>query len=415
MRTAGEKRPQMGESAEALFIKGLQAICLEDEARRRIWGNIEARMKEPDSDRKKAESRLHFGGNGSKSHKSRQKGMAWGGAASSPSPRKNRNRRLWLPAACCAGALCLVGIGMGIDRLLLMGGGSLWGEVTELDTASSGSDTDIYVIPAESSFTLNGKRYEQAGSGSAQIWGRPLPSAVSEESLGAAVGTISGSGELDGETVYTYTPAGGEALVAVSLDGRYRLYVFSNFLSYEENGDEDAEEYLKVYGADGPEDLLSVELLEYPDGVSEYSLGVLSEEEKGRFYSLFSGLKEKSAQYFQALSSYETQNAQTSSSAAEEAEPPPAESFTAVFDPGGTAYLPADSYGKAAEDNAAAASQSAVAGVSHALDDSVCVRITFKSGLTREFWYYPRIGFLSRFEAAPELQKLLEDCGAPAA
>ena len=36
---------------------------------------------------------------------------------------------------------------------------------------------------------------------------------------------------------------------------------------------------------------------------------------------------------------------------------------------------------------------------SHALDDSVCVRITFRSGLMRDFWYYPHIGFLSRFEA----------------
>ncbi|MFR8002305.1 MAG: hypothetical protein ACLU62_05220 [Hydrogeniiclostridium sp.] len=398
--TAKNKHTKGKDGMKELFSEGLGALRLEEGTRCRIWEKIETCMAAPD---KTPEAKDSESGNR---------------LASFPGGlRKTRFRRLWIPAVCCIGALCFIGVGMGIDRLLLMGGGSLLGEVTELGTVSSGSDTDIHVIPAESSFILNGKRYEQVSSGSAQIWGKPLPSTVSEESLGAAVGIISGSGKLNGETVYTYAPAGGEALVAVSLDGKYRLYAFSNFLSYEENGDEDAEKYLKVYGAQGPDDFLSVELLEYPDETTEHSLNVLDEEKKERFYNLFSGLQEKSSEYFSALSSYGAEGTwkDTASLPQNEASSFPAESFTAVFGPDGASYIPADSFGESlAEGENTAASHSPAGEGSHALDDSVCVRITFRSGLMRDFWYYPHIGFLSRFEVTPDLQALLESCGAPA-
>lgn len=397
--TAKNKHTKGKESMKELFSEGLGALRLEEGTRRRIWEKIETRMAVPD---KAPEAKDSESGNR---------------LASFPGGlRKNRVRRLWIPAVCCIGALCFIGAGMGIDRALLSRGGLL-AELSEPDTASSETATEIYVLPAESSFVLNGKRYEQVSPGSAQIWGKPLPSTVSEESLGAAVGIISGSGKLNGETVYTYAPADCEALVAVSLDGKYRLYAFSNFLSYEENGDEDAEKYLEVYGAQGPDDLLSVELLEYPDETTEYSLNVLDEEKKKRFYNLFSGLQEKSSQYFSALSSYGAEDTwkDTASLPQNEASSFPAESFTAVFGPDGASYIPADSFDESQEEGEnTAASHSPAGEGSHALDDSVCVRITFRSGLMRDFWYYPHIGFLSRFEVTPDLQALLESCGAPA-
>lgn len=357
---------------QEMFRRNVGAIGLEEDSRRRIWEGVEKNMRE-ETNRK-----------GKESVKNRRE----------PSSR----RRRWIPAVCCAAGVCLVGVGMGLEKFL----GTAWGDPFEGSTQSltSGAASEIYTVPAEHSFIVEGKIYTQVLPGNADWMGKPLPSVVPEKDLGEPAGTIEGGGELEGKTAYVYAPGESQALLAVERDGEYRLYVFYMFVSYEENGEEDAAEYLKVYGVESAQDFVSVELIQYPaDGV-ERSLGVLSERETEEFYDMFSHLKDGSTAYFEALSSYD---GETNSVEDTEEESGVSTSSTlgveiqtqqGAGEEGGTASFSPGSEG------------------SHALDDSVCVRITVPSGLMMEFWYYPRIGFLSRYAATPELQEFLESrCG----
>ena len=357
---------------QEMFRRNVGAIGLEEDSRRRIWEGVEKNMRE-ETNRK-----------GKESVKNRRE----------PSSR----RRRWIPAVCCAAGVCLVGVGMGLEKFL----GTAWGDPSEGSTESfaSGATSETYVVAAEDRFIVEGKIYTEVLPGNADWMGKPFPSVVPEKDLGEPAGTIEGGGELNGKTAYVYAPGESQALLAVERDGEYRLYVFYMFVSYEENGEEDAADYLKVYGVESAQDFVSVELIQYPaDGV-ERSLGVLSERETEEFYDMFSNLKDGSAAYFKALSSYD---GETNSVEDTEEESGVSTSSTlgveiqtqqGAGEEGGTASFSPGSEG------------------SHALDDSVCVRITVPSGLMMEFWYYPRIGFLSRYAATPELQEFLESrCG----
>ena len=357
---------------QEMFRRNVGAIGLEEYSRRRIWEGVEKNMRE-ETNRK-----------GEESVKNRKE----------PSSR----RRRWIPAVCCAAAVCLVGAGMGLEKFL----GTVWGDPFGGSTESfaSGATSETYAVAAEDRFIVEGKIYTEVPPGNADWMGKPFPSVVPEKDLGEPAGTIEGGGELNGKTAYVYAPGQSQALLAVERDGEYRLYVFYMFVSYEENGEEDAAEYLEVYGVESAQDFVSVELIQYPaDGV-ERSLGVLSERETEEFYRMFSHLKDGSAAYFEALSSYdgETNSVEDTEeeSGVNNSSAPGVEIQTqqGAGEEGGTASFSPGSQG------------------SHALDDSVCVRITVSSGLMMEFWYYPRIGFLSRYAATPELREFLEiRCG----
>ena len=205
---------------QEMFRRNVGAIGLEEYSRRRIWEGVEKNMRE-ETNRK-----------GEESVKNRKE----------PSSR----RRRWIPAVCCAAAVCLVGAGMGLEKFL----GTVWGDPFGGSTESfaSGATSETYAVAAEDRFIVEGKIYTEVPPGNADWMGKPFPSVVPEKDLGEPAGTIEGGGELNGKTAYVYAPGQSQALLAVERDGEYRLYVFYMFVSYEENGEEDAAEYLKVYG-----------------------------------------------------------------------------------------------------------------------------------------------------------------------
>ena len=93
--TAKNKHTKDKNSMKELFSEGLGALRLEEGTRRRIWEKIETCMAVPD---KAPEAKDLESGNR---------------LASFPGGlRKNRVRRLWIPAVCCIGALCFIGAGM---------------------------------------------------------------------------------------------------------------------------------------------------------------------------------------------------------------------------------------------------------------------------------------------------------------
>lgn len=135
-----------------------------------------------------------------------------------------------------------------------------------------------------------------------------LPATVDESDIGEKITDIGSSPDksLTGRGVYRYVPAGCEAVVAVRKDEGYQLYRFFTFESYNNNQDEDAIEYLKLYGINSAEDIARIRFIGHSErskelGITDIRGEITDREGVTRFYEYFSALKNSSDKYFDKL------------------------------------------------------------------------------------------------------------------
>ena len=98
-----------------------------------------------------------------------------------------------------------------------------------------------------------------------------LPATVDESDIGEKITDIGSSPDksLTGRGVYRYVPAGCEAVVAVRKDEGYQLYRFFTFESYNNNQDEEAIEYPKLYGINSAEDIARIRFIGHSERSKE--------------------------------------------------------------------------------------------------------------------------------------------------
>ena len=124
---------------------------------------------------------------------------------------------------------------------------------------------------------------------------------VSEQAVGEKLGTVAEGGDpkLQGCPVYQYLPVKGEAYLVLERDGKKELYTFREFLSTREFQDEDAAEYLHVYGITQASDISSLEM-DSMDGQGAFKT-TKEPEIINEFYNRFSVLKNASDEYYKTL------------------------------------------------------------------------------------------------------------------
>lgn len=299
------------------------------------------------------------------------------------------------------------------------------------DTAEIGTDgRDLATAPLLQ-FTLKGRVYHQMHSDWIKQFG--FDPTVTDQQIGDQIATIDTAADpaLKGKPVYAYLPAKAEAVVAVRLDSGYQLYKFLHFKSYENNQDEDAIEYLKVYGMDSADDIAAIRFIGYSEQAklenrTEILAEVTDRAEIEKFYQYYSALKNASDQYFETLYSY---RASVTPSRPGADVPPPdlppdyipqltpepdrqAPSSNAADTP--ARAQDADSgmvdYGNTtgtAGDSSPGSIPGTTGSAAGALANAQTIRICAKSGLYFETIYYPNIGFISRYQVPAELAQWL--------
>lgn len=295
------------------------------------------------------------------------------------------------------------------------------------------------VAPLLNQFQIVGRHYILM-SDYAREFG--FPDAISDQDIGPKLATIENSPDksLVGCEVYSYLPAGCEAVVAVKRNNAYELFRFFTFESYNNNQDEDAIEYLKLYGINSPEDIAKIQFIVYSEkskleGTSNTRSEITDRNEIAEFYNYYSVLKNSSDRYFEKLFGYNSagssreieidvvnpigQESRDASDArpvepiAKPDEPMPGQvepippdhpvssgSTPVLTDMGGTAGA---SVGTG--ETSVAPSQGAAG---NALADPVAIRIYNQHGVYYETMYYGNIGFISRYEITAEFAAFIE-------
>ncbi|MDD2418466.1 MAG: hypothetical protein PHR24_04395 [Oscillospiraceae bacterium] len=254
--------------------------------------------------------------------------------------------------------------------------------------------------------------------------------ALGTSDIGEKISTITNSVDagLIGCEVYRYIPADCQAVVAVKKDDGYRLFKFFNYESYNNNQDEDADAYLKLYGIKGAADISKIQFLTTSDQpLKPYGLtGEITElSDKKTFYDYYSVIKNSSDQYFEKLFSYrkeiteQTVEGGSVMPSPEDAPDRPTADYGAdEYNPGvgqvdiaydlprigqddvGVAYDTAGNAGSSVAGNTGSAR--------NALSDSVILRIYNNSGVYFEAPYYKNIGFISRHQVGPDFAEFLK-------
>jgi hypothetical protein len=184
------------------------------------------------------------------------------------------------------------------------------------------------------------------------------------------------SGKTD-IAVYEYKPLGCLAKVVKKEEEAYYLYEFGEFKSYEDNRDEASQRYLEVYGVHDSGDIKAITVTQFPDATSEKVVKTITNSKEIKsFYDMFIKLTDGSEKYFKML---EKDYRESSSS------------------------VQSDSIHSDGSGGAWSASQEGT----HALDDSSRITLNLQNGLTVSWDYYPRIGFLGRYELPADLLNLL--------
>lgn len=277
-----------------------------------------------------------------------------------------------------------------------------------------------------------------------------FPAAISEQDIGAKLTMIEKSSDksLIGCEVFSYLPAGSEAVVAVKRNNGYELYRFFTFESYINNQDEDAIEYLKLYGINSPEDIAKIQFIGYSEkskveGNNNIIGEITDRNEIAEFYSFYSVLKNSSDKYFEKLFGGTISNGNNrTNSYTQKDEFPDAEGV----DPIAPNYMPTPDYNRATEtssiypdiaedmpltgnetpewvipyrDNTAGLTDiggtepvtvtPAKGSAGIALYNPVTIRIYNKNGVYFEVTYYKNIGFISRYEITEEFAAFIEN------
>lgn len=262
----------------------------------------------------------------------------------------------------------------------------------EYSDLSLESSCAIEVAQMEFGFWLGERNYRRAAQKQIEKFG--LSAVLKKEEIGEKLAEVTEAEDpsLEGAEVFSYKPAGCEAVVVLKTGEGYERYSFSNFKSYEENRDEDARAYLQLYGIESEEDLLRVEILrfqtssaegqevEYANQQMSFCAELKEPDECRAFYDYYAALRESSEDYFKALQD-----------PAYFKELPPEESLSSTLSSKSEVNYSAGWSGTGA------------------LDDSVLLRIYNRRGVFYETWYYPHIGFLSRYKLPQEFRAFLED------
>jgi len=279
---------------------------------------------------------------------------------------------------------------------------------------------------------------------------------VEQSALGEKLSAITTSvdSSLIGSDVYKYLPAGGEAIVAVKKDNEYTLFRFFAFDSYNNNQDEDANTYLKLYGINSEADIAKIQFIGHSEqskieGVLDIKGEITEPADIKEFYDFYSMIKNSSEKYFDKLYNYRSKitgepsssgqtspSGQTSSSgetspssqpvrapdedfALDQPEKAPDEDFPATDLPDATTTNKTEY----AEDLPAKATAETGAGTSvdtggstdpsqgnagNALYDSITIRIYNQRGVYFDAEYYPNIGFISRHEVTNKFATFLK-------
>ncbi|MDD4700518.1 MAG: hypothetical protein PHV07_09765 [Oscillospiraceae bacterium] len=290
-------------------------------------------------------------------------------------------------------------------------------ENSDKTTDSDGIEMDIAMVYL---LNFNGRVYTLPYQDKLDYLG--YSSTVTSDQVGEKIAV-----STDGTAVYQYVPAGCEAFVVAEKDGGYELYSFMSFESYNNNKDENASEYLKLYGADSAEDIAKIEVYGYYGDFKNASIKTYTDSATtAKFYKYFKDLKNNSDQYFAALfgnSSVTQDIGETSSYVIDYGDD--AVTASAVQPDGiarSTSGANATDYGDyafgggavAPDETAGQAGQSTSAypgSAGNALANESVFRICLKNGNFMEFSYYPNIQFLSRFSVGGEFSEMLQNMG----
>ncbi len=281
-----------------------------------------------------------------------------------------------------------------------------------------------------------------------------FPAIINEEDIGSKIMKIEKSPDesLIGCEVFQFIPAGCEAVVAVKRDNTYELFRFYTFESYINNQDEDAIEYLKLYGIEGPEDIARIQFIVHTEESRlEEFMNIKNEitdrNEIAEFYSFYSVLENSSDKYFEKLLGYNRNdhsreveidraypNKQEIEDSSEEraVEPIPTNHASTPDSDGATdeTSFSNPNYRDIAEDLPLNANDEVNQGernntsngrsqdmtdtgegasvtpsegsTGNALADPVTIRIYNQNGVYFESTYYKNIGFISRYEITAE-------------
>jgi len=170
-----------------------------------------------------------------------------------------------------------------------------------------------YAAPLLNQFQIGGRHYILLSDEIKEEFG--LSDSVNESDIGPKIADISLSPDksLIGSEVYSYVPAGGESVVAVKKDIEYQLFRFFVFENYNNNQDEDAVEYLKLYGIEKADDIAKVQFISYSEqsklqGIADIAGEITNRDEIARFYGFYSVLKNSSDKYFDRLFNFNGTN-----------------------------------------------------------------------------------------------------------
>ncbi|MGI6706266.1 MAG: hypothetical protein ACOX6S_08425 [Clostridia bacterium] len=274
-----------------------------------------------------------------------------------------------------------------------------------------------------------------------------FPAIINKEDIGPKIMTIEKSPDesLIGCEIFQFIPADCEAIVAVKRDNAYELFRFYTFESYINNQDEDAIEYLKLYGIEGPEDIDRIQFIVHTEesrleGFMNIKSEITARNEIAKFYSFYSVLKNSSDKYFEKLFAYNRDEQEIEDSPEKRAVDPIPPDHASAHDSNGatdeTSFSNPD-YRDIAEDlplNAndevnqsernknsngrsrdmtdtgeGASVASSEGSTGNALADPVTIRIYNQKGVYFETMYYKDIGFISRYEITAEFAAFIEN------
>jgi len=266
------------------------------------------------------------------------------------------------------------------------------------------------VAPILNQFKIGDKNYILLSDDLRADYG--LPTAVNENDIGEKIADIKSSPDknLIGSEVYSYIPAGGEAVVAVKKDNKYQLFRFFVFDSYNNNQDEDSVRYMELYGIKKADDIAKIQFIGHSEqgklqGITDIRGEIADRNEIARFYSYYSILKNSSDKYFDRLFNYKVMdsgnnyvetdtavpdqisNTEDRSTDAESSRTNVAEDLPQVTDNG---------------DTGSETVESSQGSAGKALENPITIRIYNQSGVYYDSEYYPNIGFISRFEVSED-------------
>ncbi|MDF2567299.1 MAG: hypothetical protein K0R90_755 [Oscillospiraceae bacterium] len=260
----------------------------------------------------------------------------------------------------------------------------------EAETPEDGTDMAIGKIV--NVFVFSGREYRILSQDSLKTFG--FSEMIDKKDIGSLITTIkSGSNRtyddksLVGSKVYEYKPVGSQAVVVVNQKGKNELYMFSSFISYQQNQDEDASEYLKLYNIKSEQDISKIEINSFA-GPEERDPNKTIEDRDliAKYYKGYKNLKNSSDEYFKQLYKPSQDN-----------------SLPKVD-------VPPDYGDNQTEIQGVAPASPGMA--SDALNNSSWIRVYLKSGIYMETTYYPNIQFLSRYKLTNEFSTFLNTfCG----